>query len=220
MRSDEKLDLPDSLPGEVRRQAIPKGVSFSGHERNRLFLNRGDRYLSASTVSGLDSPADGRALGLFDYDRDGWTDIAIVSSNVPLLQLFRNEVGKVLDKGGAFVAVKLVGGNREAKTSKDWSARDGYGAKIRVKTGERTLLRETRCGEGMASQDSATILIGIGTGSAADSLTVHWPSGRVTEVPTVENGRLVTVYEDPTQSGNDKAFKISEYRMPGKPAGD
>ena len=68
--------------------------SFSGHERNHLFLNRdGKRFDDVSVISGLDNIADSRAFVYWDYDRDGWQDIALVNANYPLLNFYRNEIG-------------------------------------------------------------------------------------------------------------------------------
>ena len=62
--------------------------SFSGHERNHLFLSdRGRRFSDISAISGLDNIADGRAFVLWDFDRDGWQDIALVNANTPLLNI-------------------------------------------------------------------------------------------------------------------------------------
>ena len=60
--------------------------SFSGYERNCLFLNRaGKQFTDVSLISGLDNIADGRTFVYWDYDRDGWQDIALVNANSPLL---------------------------------------------------------------------------------------------------------------------------------------
>ena len=92
MRSDTELgiDPGNSISNPFAAELIP-GVSHSGHERNRLFLNRaGEQFVDVSGVSGLDDAADGRSFALLDFDRDGWLDIAVVNANAPLLRLYRN----------------------------------------------------------------------------------------------------------------------------------
>ncbi len=69
------------------------GMSFSGKERNRLFLSRNAKqFVDLSAISGLDNIADSRVFVVWDFDRDGWQDIAVANSNAPLLSIYRNEL--------------------------------------------------------------------------------------------------------------------------------
>ena len=193
------------------------GASLSGHERDRLFLSsRGTRYRDVSGVSGLDDPSDGRAAALLDYDRDGWLDVALVSSNAPMLKLFRNRIGCHPAAGageprGGMVAFRFVGGNETARPSPSFSARDGYGALVSVDLGGRTLLREHRAGEGFAAQNSATLLVGLGEHERARSVTVRWPNGRTQTTADVPAGTLLTVYENAGRSPTGEAFVREPY---------
>jgi thiol-disulfide isomerase/thioredoxin len=194
------------------------GASLSGYERDKLFLSsRGQRFVDVSGVSGLDDPSDGRAAALFDYDRDGWVDIALVSSNAPMLELFRNRMGchpaiaGRTPRRGRMLAVRLVGGNDAAQPSASFSARDGYGARLTVELDGRTLLREHRAGEGFAAQNSATLVIGLGDQDRARSVTVRWPSGRTQTETDVPAGTLLTVYENPDRAGAGPAFVRETY---------
>jgi hypothetical protein len=172
------------------------GKSFSGHERNRLFFScLGKDFKDLSAIAGLDNPADGRVLSLWDYDRDGRQDFAVVNANAPLLNIYRNEV----PSPGKVIAVRFVGANTTSSPDPTRSSRDGYGAKVRVKVGSLSLLREYRCGEGMAAQNSSTLLIGIGAHDRAESVLVTWPSGRTQEIAGVEAGTAVTFYENPAE---------------------
>ena len=214
MRSDE------ANPGTAFRQAgqlgeqLRAGASFSGHERNHVFLNRElEDYVEVSGVSGLDHPGDSRRFAILDYDRDGWQDIALVGANAPLFQLFRNQIGEREDVSGELVAVRFEGGNRGARASDRWSNRDGYGARVSVEIGERTLLREHRAGEGFGSQNSATMRVGIGGADRADRLRVRWPSGLSHDTTAVPGGTLVTAYENPSDSPTGAPFVLTPYRV-------
>ena len=160
----------------------PARTSVSGGERNPLFLSlQSEQFSDIAGISGLDHPGDSRSFGILDYDRDGWQDIVLVNANAPLLQLFRNQIGlsaKSRDFGG-MIALRFVGGNDTPQPQSLFSNRDGYGAKVSVKLGEQTLLREHRAGEGFAAQNSSTMIIGIGKQAQADSVVVRWPSGIV-----------------------------------------
>lgn len=174
------------------------GMSFSGNERNKMFYSRGARdFRDISAIAGLDNPADGRVLSLWDYDRDGRQDLAVVNSNAPLLNLYRNEV----PAPGKAIAINFVGGHKTATAGSKWSNRDGYGVKVLVQAGGQSYLRELHCGEGMASQNSKTLLIGIGQAEQADRVEVRWPSGVVSQTSAVEAGTLLTFFEDPADPG-------------------
>lgn len=169
--------------------------SYSGYERNKFYLNvGGETFADLSGVSGVDNIADSRSWCALDYDRDGWTDIALVNSNSPLLNLYRNRIGE-RSKNNHF-KLHLVGGARAGDASGEWSNRDAVGAVVEIVTGSRTLRRVRQLGEGYAAQNSATLTIGIGAAPAADSLRVTWPSGKITEIDTpVPAGTVLTLEE-------------------------
>lgn len=198
-------------------------TSHSGHERNHLFVNNlgvegALPFTDISGISGADSPADARAFVHWDFDRDGFLDLAVVNGNEPQLQLWRNRWPELAGDAAVrarMVAVRLVGGNRSAKASRDWSARDGYGAQVRVVLEDGPVLRrEHRAGEGFAAQNSSTLAIGIGAHEVVRELGVRWPSGREQSLRDVPAGSLVTVYEDPSAGPEGEPFRVEPYRRP------
>jgi peroxiredoxin len=191
------------------------GASFSGRETNRVYLNRASKdFIDATGVSGLDHDGDGRSLARLDFDRDGWTDIAVINANTPMFQLFRNRMGEHQGVTNRVIAVRFEGAAREG--DEGLSTRDGYGAKVEVVLGDKILLREHRAGEGLAAQNSNTRLIGLGDHEQADVVRVTWPSGRTHELADVPAGTLVTAHEV-TQSDNQSAFTMSPYVIPTSP---
>ncbi len=197
-------------------QRFLAGASQSGNERNHLFYNRGGTdFVELSGVSGLDHPADGRAMAILDYDRDGLNDFAVANANRPLFLLYRNRIGDRAAERNRMVALRLVGGNHSARPAPDWSNRDAFGAQVTLELAGETILRELRAGEGFAAQNSSTLLVGLGNRDRVDRLTVRWPSGRTTEVADVPAGRLVTVHENPESSPSGTPAVIESYRRPG-----
>lgn len=196
------------------RLAVSIGQSFSGNERNKLFLNQqAKQFQDLSAISGLDSIADSRVLTLWDFDRDGWQDMAVANANAPLLNIYRNEIGygrEAANPGGGIVAIRFVGGSRSPQAHKRLGCRDGYGTKVLVAAGELKLIREHRCGEGMAGQNSSTMLVGIGRNDSAE-ITVRWLSGVKQQIRNVAAGTLLTVYEDPTQSPDKSGQERERY---------
>ena len=216
MRSDQGLrfDPADSTgqPMEIEKTAA---FSHSGGERNHVFINlAGKQYMDISAVSGADDAADGRACGVLDYDRDGFNDVLVVNANGPFTRLWRNGFGEASParERGAFVALRFVGSQRDGAAGSGKTNRDGYGAKAFLGLADgRTLLREYRCGEGMAAQNSRTMVIGLGDPTGASSLRVVWPTGVAHETAGVASGSLVTAYEDPAQSPDGRPFVVQPY---------
>ena len=193
--------------------------SLSGNERNHLFLNRaGRRFVDVSPLSGMDTSADRRTFVLWDYDRDGWQDVALVNANAPRLNIFRNEIARDgadrKTETGKMIALRFIGGNDTAQPSGRFACRAGYGAVLTVTAGDLRLIREHRCGEGMGGQNSDTMIVGIGGHAVADEISVRWPStGAVQRLHDVPAGTMLTVYEDPTQSPQSEAFVSTPYRL-------
>ena len=153
--------------------------SLNGNERNRYFSNHDGRlFTDISALSGLDNLADSRGFSILDYDRDGWQDIALVNANKPLFNLYRNEMESAGLSGG-MIAIRFVGGNRHSTPSKEFGCRDGYGARVVVNLGTEKISREHRCGDGWSTQNSSTMIVGIGSHTNVVSVAVKWPSGRI-----------------------------------------
>lgn len=166
--------------------------SHSGKERNRMFLNQGGKgFVNVSGVSGADSVLDGRSFVIWDFNRDGRSDIAMVNANQRLLQIFENQAAE--EQG--FVAIRLEGGGREGDPVGDYSNRDAVGARVTIDLGTHQIMRVLSCGEGFAAQNSRTILVGVGKFNSPFKVRVDWPSGRVTLAESVTQGDLVKVSE-------------------------
>ncbi len=150
----------------------------------RLYHQQADgTFIDATEDIGLDWEGCG-SISLGDYDRDGDVDILVGRSFARLNQKHRdqfmdgvsvNEVGLLQNRvgnrsGNHFLNVRLVGGGAGAAN------RSGIGARITVKVGAQTFIREIRCGAGLANhQDPPEACFGLGKAERIDSLTVTWP---------------------------------------------
>ena len=118
----------------VNGKRVPRISSFSGNERNKLFMNvEGKSFADVSLLSGVDALEDGRCFSIWDYNRDGAQDIALLNMNSPHVQIFKNQFHSETTKNN-FIAIQLIGGNSKAEKSGEWSNRDGVGAKVTVKS--------------------------------------------------------------------------------------
>jgi thiol-disulfide isomerase/thioredoxin len=183
---------------------------WSAHERDQSFLNKdGKSFMTISGLSGLNDPADGRCLAKLDFNHDGLTDLVASNQDYPTFRLYENFSSDGAEN--AFLAIGLVGGSRSARPS-EWSNRDGIGAVIRVETDSGLSLRhEKRVGEGYSSQNSPTLLLGLGQSDLVKSLSITWPSGRVSNLTNVPVNKLVKVYEDVAHSGSGDGLEVGTY---------
>lgn len=170
--------------------------SLSGRERNRMFLRHGDNFADITLVSGADNMSDGRSFALFDFDQDGWQDIAMMSLNQPRFKIYRNEMKKFYPDNRSF-RFRLVGGNNEASPNPALSNRDAIGARVLVtfESGEKIMMHK-QAGEGFASQNSETLMIGVPAGDSVIGLDVRWPSGLKTRVERPDAQEILTIREN------------------------
>lgn len=163
--------------------------SHSGKERNRLFLNDGGKgFIDVSGVSGADGILDGRCFVVPDFNRDGRADLVVVNANKRLLQFYENR-GQSMNH---FVAIRLQGSAGEKSGG---SNRDAIGARVVLTAGDQRIMRVLSGGEGFASLNGRTLLIGIGKARKAERVEIFWPSGDVTSVGEIDHGGLVSVEE-------------------------
>ena len=145
-----------------------QGFSFSGYERDPLYLNLGGKkFTDISGVSGIDSITDGRAGVFADFDNDGDLDVFSTTIQNQAHLLFRNNVGQ----DNNFLRIALEG---DAKTGLD-----AFGAVVRVKTSAGTLTKIKSGGSGFISQHDSRLLFGLGKDAKAESIEVTWANGEV-----------------------------------------
>ncbi len=159
-----------------------EGFSFSGFERDKLYLNQGGAYVDISGLSGLDSVGDGRGAAWADFDNDGDYDLLLTELQGQVHHLYRNEVGQQRH----WVRVLLEG--RE-------SGPDAWGAEVRVKTSQGIAVKAKTGGSGFVSQGDPRLLFGLDSEEAVEWLEVRWPSGERQRFGSVAAGATVRVVE-------------------------
>lgn len=160
-----------------------EGFSFSGYERDGLWLNLGTKkFFDVSGVSGVSSISDGRGAVIADLDNDGDHDVFLTTIQGASHLLFRNNVG---DRNG-FLRVELAGSD---------SGTDAFGAVVRVKTSAGILTKTKSGGSGYLSQHDPRLLFGLGADSLAAWVEVTWPSGRTHRIDDVIAGSTLRFIE-------------------------
>jgi hypothetical protein len=189
----EMMTFP--LADDPKPGAVFRSNALSGGERNRLFMREDGNYKDLSLVSGIDFREDGRGFALLDYDRDGWLDLGITSPNYPRFRIAKNKMGVQASRENSFVEVTLVGGQESASPSLEWSSREPFGARLLVTCGDEKRMFQLNCGEGVSTQNSKRIHIGMGTCKKIDQVEVIWPSGKRTQHNDILSGSRVELTE-------------------------
>jgi hypothetical protein len=147
-------------------QLAREGKSWSGHERNAVFLNTGSsRFATASVASGLDFADDGRAIGFTDWDHDGDVDLWFRNRSGPRLRLMLNRSEK-----SRSIAIRLEG---------TVSNRDAIGSQVFAETdGKPPQTKSVRAGDLYLSQSSKWLHFGLVGTDTDPVIKVRWPGGR------------------------------------------
>jgi hypothetical protein len=134
----------------------------------QLFRNvDGKRFEDRSNEGGQAflAPITGRGTAVGDWDNDGDPDLVVTDlEGSPLL--LRND-GTPADRGYHWLGLEL-----RSRT------RDALGARVTVQSGSRTWVRECQSGGSVLSAQDPRVLVGLGTTTRVDRLTVRWPDGR------------------------------------------
>ena len=170
---------------------LREGKSFSGHERNCVFLNCGQEvpFANVSAVSGLDFPDDGRAVAAVDWDHDGDLDLWFHNRTGPRLRFMRNRTINGNRKADDWVMLRLVG------TS---SNRDAIGARVRLHLSDPSappLQRTLSAGDGYLSQSSKWLHFGLSENQQIKEVLVRWPDGQSERIDGVQAGDRYVITE-------------------------
>ena len=132
---------------------------------------------------GLRHRDQGRGLIAFDYDNDGDRDILIVNLSGPV-SLFRNDL---TGPATNYLRVFLDRGHSRAV------APDGIGALVSIRTGD-TEQRRYIGGEGVyLGSGELSAHFGTGAATVIDELTVTWPDGTMTTLPSTPANQTLTL---------------------------
>ena len=151
-------------------------------QRDALFRNNGDgTFTDVSEIVGISllPVRVGRGAAFGDYDNDGDVDIFIVN-NQAKPTLLRNDGGN----RNNWLHIELIGTNVN---------RNAVGAKIQVKTANRTQISEIYAGDSYMSSNSFIAEFGVGSATQVESLEVIWSNGdtqTLHNVPTNQRLRI------------------------------
>lgn len=152
-----------------------------------LFWSKGPQGffdLAASGVAGkaLTLPMNARGAAYADYDLDGDLDVVITTNHGPAM-LLRNDGGN----RNHWLCIRLRGTH---------SNRQAIGARLLLEANGARQLRQYGLQGSYLSCSMPEAWFGLGQATKADSLTIHWPSGKRQEFHDLPVNRTLTITED------------------------
>ena len=155
----------DSYRGFHSAQMFEQGFSFSGFERNKVWLNAGGRFVDLSDVSGADTPNDSRAAIAHDFDDDGDVDLFVNNIQRERHSLYRNDALEPGTHGFLKVRLEATTGQYEA-----------IGAVVTVRGPNGPVSQTLSRGDGFVSCRAGELVFGLGKDDGAE-VEVLWPGG-------------------------------------------
>ena len=132
-------------------------------------------------------PRVGRGLAVADMNNDGQLDALIISQNDPVALLQQNKP----DKSQNWLTFRLEG---------DKSNRDGVGARVIVIAGGQRRVMERFGGGSYQSAGDPRLHFGIGDFKIAESVELHWPSGKVMKYQNLQSNKAYLLKESDSQA--------------------
>jgi hypothetical protein len=154
--------------GHVNPQVDHHSFGVTYAERPLLFHNLWNgKFEEIGMKSGLALTRRyvARGAATADFFNDGREDLLVSVLDGPPL-LLRNKTAT----HGHWLRIKTIGTR---------SNRDGFGARVEVKAGGLTQMSEVRANSSFESASDPRLHFGLGAATRVDSITIHWPSGRV-----------------------------------------
>ena len=183
LRFQRALSRNDNLDIFDAKDWPPIGQkTFAGYEHKALFRNQGNgTFREMAAEAGVDNLRDGRGIAVADFNNDGRLDMFVTNSNAkPNLYL------NVVPGKNNFLELKLTGTR---------SNRDAIGARVTVRTGALSQIREVNCGNGYAAQSSLRLHFGLSEAGQADRVEVKWPSGTRQVLENVKANQILSLVE-------------------------
>lgn len=166
----------------IVRGHLMASIRNSLEQPNALLRNdRNGVFVEVSDSSGSDDTGVGRGGFYLDYNNDGCLDIFIANLRQPA-RLLEN----ICDSSNNWIMIDPIGVENN---------RDAIGARIEIKTGSSSQIREIRAGSTSMGQNAKGAYFGVGDVTRVDSIRIRWPNGETQTLNDVSVNQRITVIE-------------------------
>lgn len=188
---EREIDFWNLMSAEYKK--FEKGIptadfgddSLWGRPPKRFYKNvDGRHFAELAAVTGLESQANQRGLVVTDVNSDGAPDLfATGFLQRPSLWVNRNP------SQAKSLVITLQGSPKTPGRYR--STREALGAVVTVEAGGLKRSQVISAGNSFLSSGSKSLFFGLGEHAKAESVTVRWPSGRVSELKDTPAGALL-----------------------------
>ncbi len=159
---------------------------------NKLYRNNGDlTFTDVTEGSGAEGFGIGSGVGAADFNEDGFPDLFLTNrtyysdgERVNIPQQNHMLINEANDN--AWIKIKLKGTQSNS---------NGYGAKVRITTGDMTQMREHTSAHGYNSTNDPVLMFGVGKAQKIDVIELAWPSGATQRFANVPVNQVLEVSE-------------------------
>jgi len=173
---------------------------FLGNDGNgldKLFKNNGTAFTDVAAAVGMSDMLLSNSCSWGDFDNNGYLDLYCSNNGVP------NRLYKSSGGTNKWLIVKLTG--TDLKNAP-------IGARVTLKAGGNSFMREVQGGSGHNGQNSLPLEFGVGGSIIIDSLIVRWPDGDIGRLSNVSTNQILNISEvstGVTVNGNNIPNKFS-----------
>ena len=181
MDNDGWLDIVQAN-GHVYPEVDDHKLGLSYRQPLSLFRNRNGTFKDVGAVSGpaFETLETSRGLATGDLNNDGALDIVVQNLDAkPWVIMSPGPSGNWL-----LLDLKGAGSNRR-----------GVGARITLRVGSSTQIREVKSGGSYQSHCDLRVHFGVGTERIVDELRIRWPSGVIQTMTKVTVNQILKIEE-------------------------
>ncbi|PWF46118.1 FG-GAP-like repeat-containing protein [Massilia glaciei] len=176
------LTRPD-VHGFADRWADLRGRCIFPHERNRVYLNRGQHFVDVAAQVGLTQEGNSRGVALADFNNDGRLDMLITRQFAPV-SIYRNEAQTATN---GWVGLDLRGNGTRCN-------RDAVGTRVVISDEQggvrKSQWREVLVINGFSAQNDRRLLFGLGEKAPAKvAAKIHWCGAAEAQDVVIDAGR-------------------------------
>ena len=175
---DQSVTSPDA--DRMRPQLFR---NESGSRFSEVIENSSSGYFSKSYL--------GRAVAIFDFNRDGRKDFAVSHLHAPMALV----ANRTLSESRPLV-IRLIGRHQ---------TRSAIGAKLRLRIGEMVWTRMLVAGDGYLVTNEHSIIFPVPPGETVAELEVVWPGGLIQKWKNPVHGQEILVIE-----GRDQWYVVGD----------